>query len=270
MSCSHLIHIDDLAWESDNLSGQSTAPGYRKKTLFADEATTRGVAIIKVDPGYGDSSAYHDSAEEGFFISGDCDLSGEGAFAPGFYFWRPPGFVHAASSERGFIAFVITEGDNASEASGPTSRVPRPDSEVGTNALASGQSAVGPRGWVQRLDTALLPWWEGPQFFGSQRASAGLDLEHLAVKIMSTNVQTGGQSLLVRLSPSYRGELQGTIDAQLEAYVLSGSLSVGEQHLRAGHFAHQPAGSSTGVIASEEGALVILKSSADLDIAVGS
>ena len=125
---------------------------------------------------------------------------------------------------------------------------------------------VGSKDSIRRCS----PWWEGPQFFGSQRASAGLDLEHLAVKIMSTNVQTGGQSLLVRLSPSYRGELQGTIDAQLEAYVLSGSLSVGEQHLRAGHFAHQPAGSSTGVIASEEGALVILKSSADLDIAVGS
>ncbi|MDH3458256.1 MAG: cupin domain-containing protein [Gemmatimonadota bacterium] len=267
MSCSHLVHIDDLAWESHNLSGQSTTPGYRKKTLVVDETTTRRVALIEVAPGYGDSSAYHDSAEEGFFISGDCYLSGEGAFEAGFYFWRPAGFVHAASSERGFVALVITEGESSAEGSGPTSRVPRPDSEAGTNALASGESAVGPRGWVQRLDTALLPWWPGPNFFRGRGGNADLDAERLAVKVLSENARTGAQSLLVRVSPSFRSEPTGPIDARVEMYVLTGSISVGERHLRAGHFAQQQVGSTTGAIASEEGALAILKTSARLDLA---
>jgi hypothetical protein len=240
---------------------------YNQKTLRIDPATTARADLIHLDPGYADlTDAYHDSVEEAYFIDGDCRLTGEGDFYGGYYFWRPPGWVHSASSKEGFDALLLLEGDSPAEGSGPTSRRIRPGEEAGTNALHEDrEKAVGPRGWVRRLDTSLLAWQPGTSFARSEGPLVGADMEHAAFKVLSKNVMTGGQSLLVRLDPGYRQAGPGRHSADLQFFVLSGSLAVGEEQLGQGAYLFSPGGSVEPAMASEEGARLFVKVGGWLD-----
>src|SRR3954447_4971634 len=83
---------------------------YSIRTLWIDPVTTRRIDHVQTDPGYVDlCEAYHDSVEEAYFLSGEVELSAEGDFEAGDYFWRPPGWVHMAASPAGFEAILMME-----------------------------------------------------------------------------------------------------------------------------------------------------------------
>ena len=89
--------------------------------------------------------------EEALFLGGDATLSAEGDFQAGDYFWRPPGWVHAARSGQGFECVLMMEGETPAEGSGRVSRVIRPDEDAGRSPspappTRSGRAATS-AGW---------------------------------------------------------------------------------------------------------------------------
>ena len=135
---------------------------YHQKTLFHDLESKRRLDLIQIDSGFRDlTNAYHDSVEECLVLGGSLTLDGEGAFETGDYFWRPPGFVHAAASDTGFVALLGLQGEDPGEASRATSRNIRPDDEAGTNALHPQdlETAVGPRGGCAACKPATSRGW---------------------------------------------------------------------------------------------------------------
>jgi hypothetical protein len=231
---------------------------YDQKTLWHDEGSTRRIDLIDVKPGYRDlTNAYHDSVEECLVLTGEVSLDGEGHFVAGDYFWRPAGFVHAAATEVGFRALLLFQGDDEAEHSGRNSRRIRPDEDAGTNQLdrSGPEVVVGPRGWV-RTSTWTLPWIPGPVWSRAREQQlAEWDLERLDAKVLSENPVHGGQSVLLRLAPGFRGPA-GALGATLDLYVLEGELLLGDDRLTEGAFLHLPAGATDPERSSPHGAIV--------------
>lgn len=167
---------------------------YHMRNLWLDPETSRRIDHIRTDAGYRDlSEAYHDSVEEAYFLGGEVELTAEGRFVAGDYFWRPPGWVHSATSEEGFEAILMMEGEDPSEGSDRVSRVVRPDEEAGQQARVSDIGKVGPRGYVRRAETRFMVWRPHDdsvtRLGGSGPARA---------KVLSENVDTRAASVLVR------------------------------------------------------------------------
>lgn len=218
---------------------------YDQQPLLNDQHTTRRIDLIDVKPGYRDlTNAYHDSVEECLVLAGHLHLDGEGDFEAGDYFWRPPGFVHAASTDTGFRALLMFQGDDPAEGSGPTSRRIQPDELAGTNQLhADPETAVGPRGWVRRQPTDLLPWLPGPAWSSTRHGQLDHpDLDRIEVRVLSENVGTGGQSLLARIGAGWHLPVR-RLAASLDIVVLDGALHLGDDEpLVATDLVHLPAG----------------------------
>ena len=241
---------------------------YHQKTLFHDLESKRRLDLIQIDSGFRDlTNAYHDSVEECLVLGGSLTLDGEGAFETGDYFWRPPGFVHAAASDTGFVALLGLQGEDPGEASRATSRNIRPDEEAGTNALHPQdlETAVGPRGWVRRLQTGHVPWLAGPIYARTQQALDGMNLERMEVKTLSHNSWTGGQTLLVRLMPGYEQTGAGSHHSSWEHYVLEGEGRLGDEIHATGCYLFRPAGRVEPPLVSEAGALLFVKLGGWLD-----
>jgi hypothetical protein len=242
---------------------------YRQKTLRIDPKTTQRLDLIHLDPGYGDlTDAYHDSVEECLFLKGECDLSGEGHFVAGDYFWRPPGWIHSARTAPGFEALLMLEGVSDGDRSGPVSRRIRPANEAGTNALTADQEqAIGPRGWVRCLHTDLVAWQPGPAYARGQGRLENFDIDHAMFKVLSANPVTGAQSLLVRLSRGYRPKAAGRHAATVEFFVLEGHVQLGTQEAGKGSYVYRPAGLEEPPMTSDRGALLFMKTKGWLDYA---
>jgi hypothetical protein len=234
---------------------------YDQKTLSRDERTGRRLDLVRIAPGYRDlTNAYHDTVEECLMLAGEVTLDGEGTFDADGYFWRPPGWVHAAESAEGFTALLVVQGDDPAEGSGPPSRRIRPDEDAGTNALhpEDPEAAAGPRGWV-RTHRRFLPWVPGRMYARTQGDMAGADLERLEVKVLSANPRSGGQSVLLRLAPGYREEARGVRASAMEAFVLEGSIRWGDEDLEPWDYVHVPAGEPAPALHSPGGALLFAK-----------
>lgn len=245
---------------------------YRQKRLWSDPVTTRRIDLIHLDPEYSDlTDAYHNSVEECFVLDGSCALTGEGVIHRHDYFWRPPGFVHSASTLEGFEALLSLEGLSTGDASGPTSRVIRPGNEAGTNRLRDQlDDAIGPRGWVRHLETNLVAWQPGPAFARAENGRLDdLDLPRMSVKVLSKNPNTGAQSLLVRLSPMYRQTARGAYTSTQQFFLIDGSVEFDGQVLETKTFVHRPGGTSTGPMSCPDGAVLFLKSDGWLDYQPG-
>ncbi|GIW07336.1 MAG: hypothetical protein KatS3mg060_2141 [Dehalococcoidia bacterium] len=238
---------------------------YDQKTLRLDPATTRRLDLIRLAPGYRDLTyAYHDSVEECFCLGGSCWLGGEGTIHEWGYFWRPPGWVHTAATEEGFVALLGIQGE--CDESGPASRRVRPESEAGRCVTTDDpDAALGPRGFVKMLDSRLVPWQPGPVFARCEGPLDGFDLERVAFKVLSKNPWTGAQSLLLRLAPGYRQARPGRHTAGFEAFVITGSARLGETPLPAGSYFERTAGAEEPPLASEEGAILFAKADGWLD-----
>jgi hypothetical protein len=242
----------------------------RQKTLFIDPETTRRADLVEAESGFEDlTAAYHDSVEECLLLAGHCFLIGEGDMYPSYYFWRPPGWVHATRTGEGYRAIIAFEGYSPGDGSGLVSRRIRSEREAGTNALyGNTESAVGPRGWVRHLDTELLPWQRGPAFARREGRLDGFGLERAEFKVLSKNAETGAQSLLVRLAPGYR-EIGPTMHLATEFFfVLRGTVAIGSQQLPESGFLYRPAGTVEEPMASEGGALLFMKVDGWLDMEV--
>lgn len=281
MSKRTIVDTNAMEWENgldvvnamvpafrENLGPAELVPEtYRKywqKALYHDPETSRRIDLIRLESGYADlTDAYHDSVEECLFLEGDCRLTGEGDFSGGDYFWRPPGWIHSASTKNGFLALLSLEG--RSDESGPTSRNIRPSELAGTNGIYSPEqhdAAIGPRGWIKRLDTNLVAWQPGTAFARTEGSLP--DPEHFSAKVLSKNPSNGKQSLLVRLHPGFRAPA-GSFTADQQFFVLLGGLTVGDEVLDTGCYFYRPAGSTEGPVASDAGALLFFKSDGWLD-----
>lgn len=170
---------------------------YQMRSLWLDPVTSRRIDHVQADPGYVDlSEAYHDSVEEGFFLGGECELSAEGRFLAGDYFWRPPGWVHSAAAPTGFEVLLMMEGSVGSEGSDRVSRVVRPDDEAGTNALRGMPDSLGPRGYERRAEARYMVWRPHDDRATRLVAPGGAPLSS---KVLSRNVRTDAASVLVDL-----------------------------------------------------------------------
>lgn len=240
---------------------------YHQKTLRVDPETKRRIDYIWLEGGYRDlTNAYHDSVEECLVLTGSLWLDGEGEFTAGDYFWRPPGFVHAAGTTEGFTALLSLQGIDAAEASDPTSRRIRPDDEAGTNQkIRDPEAAVGPRGWVLRQPTALLPWVPGKAWARCQGQLDGFDVEHMDVKVLSENRISGGQSLLIRLHPGYRQSFAGSHQTAVEFFITEGSADLGDVAMPTGAYLYRAPGQVEEPLSSAGGATLFLKADGLLD-----
>jgi len=246
-----LVAAGDRAWENgrdvlatmepafrDNLGDPARVDEllgrYWQRSLLRDPATTRRIDHIRCDAGYVDlSDAYHHSVEECLVLAGAVTLSAEGTFVAGDYFWRPPGWVHGARSPEGFEALLMMEGEAPDEGSGRVTRVVRPASEAGTNPLhgEDGAAAVGPRGYVRRVETRYLPW----RALGADV----LALDGLAHKPLSENVVTGARSLLAR-APAGWDAVCGASACERLLVVVDGELVAGDAVLARGSLVELP------------------------------
>lgn len=280
----HIVDTEAIEWENGLDSIAKMAPEFRAnlgpaekqeetfakynmKLMFSDPATTKRSERIHLTPGYADlTPSYHDSVEECLILEGACFIHGEGDFKKGDYFWRPPGWVHWVETPEGLDGLLFHAGVSETERSGPSSRRVRPDEECGTNQLhPDHDTAIGPRGWVKRLDTNLVPWQRGPVFARSEGPLQGYDLEHVSLKVLSKNPVAGSQSLLVRLDRGYRQEGPCSHSAAQQLFVLSGSLALGNRTIPKGGYIHREAGSAHPPMASKEGAKLFMKTEGWLD-----
>lgn len=209
--------------------------GYHARTLWLDSVTSRRIDLVRTDPGYRDlCEAFHDSVEECLVLDGEVLLSAEGELAAGDYFWRPPGWVHAAQSRHGFVALLMMEGEQPAEDSRRVTRVVRENHDAGRHA--GDGDPLGPRGYVRRMETRLLPWrpGEGELFGLGAHDGAG-------TKVLSENVLTGTSTALAQLPDRWSGA--GSALA-LERFVVNtaGTLVVDDVSMPEPSLVHVPAG----------------------------
>lgn len=240
---------------------------YKAKVLWLDSASTARADLVLAGPGYQDATfCWHNTVEEGYFLEGRIEIADEGTFGPGDYFWRPPGFIHSAFSETGFKAIFFLEGNNPSEGSRAADRnVSRPEL-AGTNALEKDfERAVGPRGWVRHARASHMPWTPGSAYARTQDDMRCFDVDHSRVKVLSSNVQTGAQTILLRLDPGFSLAQPLVSAPALTFLVLEGTLQFGGEMLVGDDFARVPSGTPLTALAAS-GATLLVKSDGRLKL----
>ena len=261
--------LDTVAGMPDGYGGNlgpedrlaDTYSRWEQKTLLDDPGTTRRIDLVRLLPGFADPGpAYHDSAEECLVLEGGCNIDGEGPVEAGDYFWRPPGWVHAARTRTGFLGLLCQEGVSEGDASGPATRRVRPAEDLGRNALFDDlETAVGPRGWIRRLPTPLMPWVPAAALAPNRGWMRVLDCPRLSVKVLSENRNTGALSLLARFEPGYRDPAARRLGRRLIGYVVSGEIEAGNAALGRGDLIHRPAESAPAALSSPAGAVLFMK-----------
>jgi hypothetical protein len=119
-------------------------------------------------------------------------------------------------------------------------------------------TAMSGRGWV-RVATMDLPWVAGTDWARTQGDTSRLDVEHLSAKVLSQNYATGAQSLLLRLAPGYRQSGPLRMSTRIGAFVLDGTLAVGEEKLVAESWIQVEAGEAHPAWTSSQGATLFCK-----------
>jgi hypothetical protein len=249
-------------------AGEETPDDLRteSRTLFVDPETGERVVRSRATGFGGVTPRYHHSVEEAFLLAGRTDLRGEGVFAAGCYFWRPAGWVHASNPTEGRESLIFTIGVNEREASGPHTDVMCDLEQEGTNPLhESHEAAIGPRGWIRNLDSALVAWQPGPLYAREQGPLDGFGVERVEVKVLSRNVHTGGQTILMRFGPGYTQQFEGSCSERLQLYVLSGALTLGRGSAQPGTYIRVEPGSQIPRLASRLGATALVKVGGWLD-----
>ena len=234
---------------------------WEQKTLLDDPETTRRIDLVRLLPGFEDPGpAYHDSVEECLVLEGGCDIDGEGPVTAGDYFWRPPGWVHAARAPTGFLGLLMQEGVSEGDASGRATRRVTPPDDLGRNVLFEDlETAIGPRGRIRRLPSSLLPWIPASVLAPMEDWMRKLDLPCLSVKVLSRNWNSGAQSLLARFEPGYRDPKPHRLGRRLIGYVVSGELVIGDATAGQGDLVHLPAVPTKVRLSSPPGGVLFLK-----------
>jgi hypothetical protein len=230
---------------------------YWLRPLWVDPDSTRRIDHVRTDPGYQDlSEAYHDSVEEALFLGGSVDLTAEGHLQAGDYFWRPPGWVHSAGSVDGFECLLMMEGEDAAEGSGRVSRVVRDDDEAGRFAHPGPDDAgVGPRGYVRRLETRLLP---PEQLDDAQTRLLESGAAPLTGRVLSRNVRTLSASVLVDIPTGWSSAVPAA-DRERFLVVVDGALTVDAHELTPCSLIRIAPGSPGPQLAAEGGCRLLVK-----------
>lgn len=225
---------------------------YHMRGLWLDSKTSRRIDHIRTDPGYEDlSEAYHDSVEESYFIGGTCELTAEGRFEAGDYFWRPPGWVHSATSSTGFDSILMMEGEDSGEGSDRVSRVVRPDEEAGRHRRSG--DGIGPRGYIRRAETRFMVWRDHDDSITRLGNAGGL-----RAKLLSDNVRTRAASLVVRPAPDWQSTPH-PVDRERFLVNTHGSLTVDGQALTEPSLVHIPAGAAAPTLRATESVELLVK-----------
>lgn len=245
---------DNIAIDGDEVRILALLEKYSIRTLWIDPVTSRRIDHLRAAPGYVDlTEAYHDSVEEAFFLGGRVTLTAEGPMEAGDYFWRPPGWVHAAHSDEGFEAILMMEGEDDSEGSGRVSRVPRPDDRVGHHdRAASADDPIGPRGYVRRAETRFMAWRMHDD------AVTTLGGAGLLSKTLSSNVRTDACSLLVQALAGWSSRGRA-IPRERLMIVTSGSLRVRGADLGVGSLVRVAPGAAPPELSSPDSAEILVK-----------
>jgi mannose-6-phosphate isomerase-like protein (cupin superfamily) len=229
---------------------------YSMRSLWLDPESTRRIDHLRAAPGYSDlSEAYHDSVEEAYFLSGSATLSAEGYLQAGDYFWRPPGWVHAARSDEGFENILCMEGDVPSENSGRVSRVVRPDDEAGTQARDDAARAIGPRGYIRRLETRFEV---ARRHDDSATALESAPTGELTSQTLSVNAVTGAASMKVLLPLGWSSVVPAT-DRERFLITVDGALEVDGTTLEECSLIHVPAGVAGPALVAKTPATLFVK-----------
>ena len=134
---------------------------WKFKVLRTDPVTLGVTRVLTHNPGWDEPNfGYHLYTEEAIRIVGEGKIPDE-SYTGGIqyniskamsYTYRPPGWVHNGSS--------LIESTFLINNDGPATLMPATAEMVGKNALHPNdlQKAVGPRGYVMRLQTNLMPW----------------------------------------------------------------------------------------------------------------
>jgi hypothetical protein len=243
---------------------------YLVKPLLREEGGRR-MDLAQFTPGYRDVTAcYHRSAEEGFVIDGTFDLAYEGHFAPEHYFWRPPGWVHGTiKTDSGATAIFSFEGENDIEQSGPVTRTVENYGDAGKNALLpeGDPTRIGPRGYTPNVAGAFRPRVPGSVWIGDADTSAAFDGEHFTARELSRNALTGGGTYLLDLAGGYSQPGATKVTSTYHFFIVSGSISIGDNDYRQGAWVYVPAGVALDAVASAEGAVLYAKPDTALRLA---
>ncbi|MCL3819606.1 hypothetical protein [Aeromicrobium wangtongii] len=226
---------------------------YSMRTLWIDPGTTRRIDHVRTDPGYVDlCEAYHDSVEECFFLSGSVELTAEGDFQAGDYFWRPPGWVHMARSPEGFEGILMMEGESPSDGSGRVSRVIRPDSDAGCNPIREGEQSIGPRGYVRRAEARHMVWRRHDD------SVTALGSAELTSKVLSSNAVTAAASVLVAVPAGCSTQIA---PSDRERFLISttGTITVDGHDLEPCSLIHVPPGAAAPTLSTDDGAELLVK-----------
>ncbi|WP_162598779.1 cupin domain-containing protein [Nocardioides gilvus] len=229
---------------------------YNARCLWKDDTTSRRIDHIRADPGYVDlSEAYHDSVEECLVLGGAVELTAEGDFEAGDYFWRPPGWVHSASSPQGFEAILMMEGEDSTEGSDRVSRVVRPDEDAGEHVSQADQ--LGPRGYVRRAESRFMPWRDHDDH--GTRLGGGA-----TAKVLSLNADTGAETVLVQV-PAGWSSLPERSERERFIINTSGALLVDDQELAEPSLVRVPAGVVAPRLHAPGGAELMVKTGPPAD-----
>ncbi|WP_168221067.1 hypothetical protein [Actinomadura sp. WMMA1423] len=244
----------------DNLGDPDRVAGllsrYWMRSLWHDPVTSRRIDHVRTDPGYRDlCEAYHDSVEEALFLGGRVELTAEGVFEAGDYFWRPPGWVHSAATAEGFECLLMMEGESPADGSGRVSRVVRPDEDAGRHARPGPADPIGPRGYVRRKEGRFMVWREHDDTV-TRLADRGVP--GLRSKTLSSNAVAAGASVLVDLPAGWSRPVPA---ARHERFLISteGVLTAGGAGLEPCSLIAIPAGAEGPPLETAEGARLLVK-----------
>jgi hypothetical protein len=229
---------------------------YWMRSLWHDPVTSRRIDHVRTDPGYRDlCEAYHDSVEEALFLGGRVNLTAEGDFEAGDYFWRPPGWVHSAATGEGFECVLMMEGESPADGSGRVSRVVRPDEEAGRHTRPGPSDPIGPRGYVRRKEGRFMVWRDHDD---TVTRLAGPGVPGLRSKTLSSNASAAGVSVLVGLPPGWSQAVPAT-EHERFLILTGGAVTAGGVRLEPCSLIEIPAGVDGPPLTTSGGAELLVK-----------
>lgn len=237
---------------------------YKTKEVYRDPLTHERGSLVSCASGFAVPARYHDSAEEGLFLSGECNLANEGIFRRGCYFWRPAGWIHQTlPSAEPWTALIFMHGVDLSEGSGGATDVSCPETDVGLNGLHEDkEEAIGPRGWVKNLDVILVPWHNAATNSFSPDFILGWlgEKPNVDFKVLSRNAATTAQSVLVRLPKGFSSEcLETPMGGETDLFVVSGRIEVADTELGPGGYVRFAGTPSADRLSSSDGATLFVR-----------
>lgn len=234
------------------------------KIFRIDPATKGASRVLTHTPGWEEPNfGYHLHTEEAFRVYGEGKMPDESYSGGvqynitrgGCYTYRPPGWVHDGSTLTDSMSFLTNDG--------PATHQIVPREMVGKNAMYPNdfEKAIGPRGYVKRLDTNLMRWVPILNSDKNHFVESHKDASKISYKPLSRDMNTGAETLLIKYDRGYIEAEGGLTTGVVEFFVLEGSLEIFNKRFRKYGYAYVPKGYKAESLASKEGCIFLIKSS---------